>query len=133
MLDACRALPRYRGTSRLSTWIYTLAVRRVADHFRSPQRRERPSGAPGDDTFPAVRSGPAPETPDEQAVKRNVAQRVTRAVARLPEQEREVVLAYYLGDMTVSEISRALKIPEGTVKTRLHRGRRALRTELGNP
>ena len=58
MLDAFRALPRYRGTSRLSTWIYSLALRRVADHFRSPQRRDVPSGSPGDDTFP-----PSPATP----------------------------------------------------------------------
>ncbi len=133
MLDAFRALPRYRGTSRLSTWIYSLALRRVADHFRSPQRRDVPSGSPGDDTFPPSPSTPGTLAPDEQAVRRDEGQRVSRAVARVAEPERAVLLAYYLGEMSVAEISRTLGIPEGTVKTRLHRGRQALRKALGAP
>ena len=54
-----------------------------------------------------------------------------RALARVSEPERAVLLGYYLGEMSVSEISRTLEIPEGTVKTRLHRGRQMLREELG--
>jgi RNA polymerase sigma-70 factor (ECF subfamily) len=131
LLDAFRALPRYRGTSRLSTWIYSLALRRVADHYRSPQRRDVPSGWPGDDSFPPDQSTPGALAPDEQAVRRDEDQRVSRAVARVGEPERAVLLAYYLGEMSVGEISRALKMPEGTVKTRLHRGRQMLRKELG--
>ena len=132
LLDAFRALPRYRGTSRLSTWIYSLALRRVADHFRSPQRRDVPSGWPGDDSFPPPQSTPV-LAPDEQAVRRDEDQRVKRALARVAEPERAVLLGYYLGEMSVSEISRTLEIPEGTVKTRLHRGRQMLRKELGTP
>jgi RNA polymerase sigma-70 factor (ECF subfamily) len=131
MLDAFRALPAYRGTSRLSTWVYSLALRRVADHVRSPQRRELPLGSPGDETFPVSESTTDVLAPDEQAAKQEENRRVTRAVARLPEPERGVILAYYLGEMSVREIARILAIPEGTVKTRLHRGRRLLRKELG--
>ena len=131
LLDAFRALPRYRGTSRLSTWIYSLALRRVADHFRSPQRREVPSGWAGDGSFPPPRSTAGDLAPDEQAVRRDEDQRVNRALARVAEPERAVLLAYYLGEMSVAEISRTLEIPEGTVKTRLHRGRQMLRKELG--
>ena len=132
LLDAFRALPRYRGTSRLSTWIYSLALRRVADHFRSPQRRDVPSGWPGDESFPPPQSTLV-LAPDEQAVRRDEDQRVKRALARVAEPERAVLLGYYLGEMSVSEISRTLEIPEGTVKTRLHRGRQMLRKELGTP
>lgn len=133
MLDAFRALPRYQGTSRLSTWVYSLALRRVADHFRSRHRRDVPSGAPGDETFPSLPATPGILAPDEQAVRRDEGDRVNRAVARVTEPERAVLLAYYLGEMSVTEISRTLGIPEGTVKTRLHRGRQALREELGTP
>jgi RNA polymerase sigma-70 factor, ECF subfamily len=133
MLDVFRALPRYRGVSRLSTWIYSLALRRVADHFRSPHRREVPSGAPGDETFPPSPPTAAILAPEEQAVRREEDWRMSQAVARLAEPERAVLLAYYLGEMPVAEIARALEIPEGTVKTRLHRGRRMLRKELGAP
>ena len=131
LLDAFRALPSYRGTSRLSTWMYSLALRRVADHFRSPQRREVTSGWPGDDSFPPPQPTAADLAPDEQAVRRDEDQRVKRALARVAEPERAALLAYYLGEMSVAEISRTLKIPEGTVKTRLHRGRQMLRKELG--
>lgn len=47
LLDAFRALPCYQGASRLSTWIYSLSLRRVADHFRSPQRRHVACGPAG--------------------------------------------------------------------------------------
>jgi RNA polymerase sigma-70 factor (ECF subfamily) len=133
LLDAFRALPRYRGTSRLSTWIYSLALRRVADYFRSSQRRDMPSGWPGDDSFPPLPSTPGALAPDEQAVRRDENRRVSRALARVGDPERSVLLAYYLGEMSVVEISRTLGMPEGTVKTRLHRGRQLLRKELGTP
>jgi RNA polymerase sigma-70 factor (ECF subfamily) len=80
--------------------------------------------------LPATSSG---QGPDEQVVRIEERQQLRRAVSRLPEPERVVVLAYYLGDMSVAEISRALDMPEGTVKTRLHRGRQALRKELMVP
>ena len=129
LLDAFSALPCYQGASRLSTWIYSLSVRRVADHFRSRQRRDVASGQPGDDTFPPLPAATS-DSPDEQAVKSQQVDQLRRAVSRLPKPERSVVLAYYLGEMSVTEISRALHMPEGTVKTRLHRGRQALRKEL---
>ncbi len=130
MLDAFRALPCYQGASRLSTWIYSLSLRRIADHFRSPQRRDVASGWPGDDTFPPSAPTSSAHAPDEQVAKAEEDERLRRAVSRLAEPERSVVLAYYLGEMSVMEISRALHMPEGTVKTRLHRGRQALRKEL---
>jgi RNA polymerase sigma-70 factor (ECF subfamily) len=133
LLDAFRALPCYRGTSRLSTWIYSLSLRRVADHFRSPQRRDVASGWPGDDTFPALPAASNAQAPDEQVARSDEGKQLRRAVSRLPEPERVVVLAYYLGDLSVAEICRALNLPEGTVKTRLHRARQALRKELMIP
>lgn len=133
LLDAFRALPCYRGASRLSTWIYSLSLRRVADYFRSPQRRDVASGWPGDRTFPPSPATSTAEAPDEQVVKTEEGERLRRAVSRLPEPERSVVLAFYLAEMSVTEISRALTMPEGTVKTRLHRGRLALHKELMVP
>lgn len=130
MLDAFRGLPSYKGVSRLSTWIYSLALRRVSDHFRSPHRRELPLGAPGDETFPQLPAPASVPAPDAQAVLRCEDRRVSRALARLPPRERAVLLAYYLGEMPVAEIAAALGVPENTVKTRLHRGRLALRKEL---
>ena len=125
------ALPRFRGESRLSTWICTLALRRIVDHRRSPARRDVPAGAPTDAGFPRPRDrDPRPSSPETDAVLAQRRQRVRAALDGLPEPARSVLVAYYLGEMPVADIARALEMPLGTVKTHLHRGRAALRAPL---
>jgi len=59
---------------------------------------------------------------------------VQAAVLALPIQQRVVVVLYYLNDLSLQEISKILATPIGTVKSRLHYGRKALkkRMSLGN-
>jgi RNA polymerase sigma-70 factor (ECF subfamily) len=57
---------------------------------------------------------------------------VIDALRRLPEPQREVLALHYLADLPVLEIASALGVPEGTVKSRLMRGREALAVQLGN-
>jgi RNA polymerase sigma-70 factor (ECF subfamily) len=57
--------------------------------------------------------------------------RVQRAVAVLPISQRVVVVLYYLNDQSLQEISEILDVPVGTVKSRLHYGREALKKKLG--
>jgi DNA-directed RNA polymerase specialized sigma24 family protein len=52
------------------------------------------------------------------------------ALESLAEPARSVLVAYYLGELPVMEIARVLDMPEGTVKTHLHRGRQTLRQQL---
>lgn len=56
-----------------------------------------------------------------------------KAVAGLPLQQRTVVVLYYMNGVSVEDIARILEIPEGTVKSRLHYARRALRESLLKP
>lgn len=56
---------------------------------------------------------------------------VQQAIISLPLQQRMVVVLYYLNDQSLQEISDILDIPIGTVKSRLHYGRIALREKLG--
>jgi len=56
---------------------------------------------------------------------------VMDALRRLPEQQREVLALHYLADLPVLEIASTLGVPEGTVKSRLMRGREALAAQLG--
>jgi RNA polymerase sigma-70 factor, ECF subfamily len=57
---------------------------------------------------------------------------VVDAMRRLPEAHREVLALHYLADLPVLEIASTLGVPEGTVKSRLMRGREALAALLGN-
>jgi len=56
---------------------------------------------------------------------------VQRAVSRLPFQQRVVIVLYYLNDLTLQDIAHILDVPVGTVKSRLHYGRQALKGNLG--
>ncbi|MBE9917586.1 RNA polymerase sigma factor [Paenibacillus donghaensis] len=56
---------------------------------------------------------------------------VRKAVQDLPEILRVPVLLYYMSDLPVNEIAKALQIPQGTVKSRLHQARQKLKMELG--
>ena len=56
---------------------------------------------------------------------------VQLAVSALPLQQRIVVVLYYLNDLSLQEIAEILEVPVGTVKSRLHYGRNALKKSLG--
>jgi RNA polymerase sigma-70 factor, ECF subfamily len=57
---------------------------------------------------------------------------VQEAIEKLPEKYRSVIVLKYIEDLSLQEISEILELPIGTVKTRLHRGREALRKHLGH-
>lgn len=69
-------------------------------------------------------------SPYEMVEKRDDWDRVQYAVSNLPITQRVVVVLYYLNDLSIQEISEVLDVPEGTVKSRLHYGRRALKKSL---
>jgi RNA polymerase sigma-70 factor (ECF subfamily) len=58
-------------------------------------------------------------------------QQVQQAVTALPLQQRVVVVLFYLNDLSLQEISEIIEVPVGTVKSRLHYGRNALKKSLG--
>jgi RNA polymerase sigma-70 factor (ECF subfamily) len=136
---AFQALPRFRGDSRLSTWLATLAFRRIVDHRRSPARREVAAGAASEAGFPQPPQAGLPRpgsavaeesSPETDAGRAQRGRRVRATLDGLAEPARSVLVAYYLGELPVLEIARTLEMPVGTVKTHLHRGRRVLRDRL---
>ena len=116
-LRAWRALPQFRGESAFSTWLHRIVVRRALDRrvtLKSRRARETSLEEAADPV--------APEEPDA-ALQR----RLDRLLDQLSEMQRTVVLLYYYEDRSVEEVSRILEMPEGSVKTHLHRARAALR------
>ena len=59
-------------------------------------------------------------------------QQVNRAIGTLPLPQRIVVVLYYVNDLSILEIADILEIPQGTVKSRLHYGRKALKKIIGS-
>lgn len=111
-LKLWRALPAYDGRAALNTWLYTIARNTCLTALRAESYRRT---AALDETAGPCTSNPAPL---------NIA--VEQCVARLPDVQREVIMLYYLQDRDVAEVAAMLDLPEGTVKSHLHRARRAL-------
>jgi RNA polymerase sigma-70 factor (ECF subfamily) len=120
------ALPRFEsaGPARLSTWILTIATRLALDELRRRPLRTTPL----DDRM--VDRLPGSARADEGAERRSLRLALQRAVAELSPEQRAVVLLREVHGLDYDEIGRALEIDLGTVKSRLHRARAALRAAL---
>lgn len=68
--------------------------------------------------------------PEEWILEEERLTAVRRAVSRLPDRLRVPVLLYYMVERQIMEISEILRLPEGTVKSRLHQARKRLEKEL---
>lgn len=76
-------------------------------------------------------SSQARNPPAETAETSDDWDHLQKAIANLPFNQRIVIIHYYLNDLSLQEIAEVLEIPEGTVKSRLHYGRNALKKAMG--
>ncbi|GAA0715785.1 sigma-70 family RNA polymerase sigma factor [Paraclostridium ghonii] len=67
---------------------------------------------------------------ENEVIHKEVKKEVNLAVSKLQDKFKLPIIMYYTGDMSVEEISRALKIPKGTVKSRMHKARSLIKSEL---
>lgn len=70
------------------------------------------------------------QTPEELLICKETEEMVRQAVASLPDKLKPVVLLFYMEGLQVSQIAVVMKIPEGTVLSRLHHARKVLRKKL---
>lgn len=68
--------------------------------------------------------------PEEEMLEQEEIAWVHRAVANLPEGLKLVVLLYYMEELSIIQIATTMKIPQGTVKSRLHRAKKMIKKEL---
>jgi len=112
---------RRRGTER--TWLTTIALNRLRDHAR---RRAAEIRAYDRVSAGAVPGGSGAEL--DAVADRDL---VMRALAALSDEERESLALRFGAALTLREIAAALDVPESTVESRVYRGLRKLRDELG--
>ena len=111
-LKLWQALPAYDGRAALSTWLYAIARNTCLSALRSESYRR---------TLPLDQSA-EPCTPETASKTLEIEQ----LLARLPEIQRQAITLFYLQERSVEEVARMLDLPEGTVKSHLHRARRTL-------
>jgi RNA polymerase sigma-70 factor (ECF subfamily) len=119
-LRAFRAFQLYTPGTNIRAWLFTILYRARADHYRKLARSPQ--------TVELLHEGPAVAPPQDQLAGGQ--EEVLRALDRLPESFRGAVVLRDMQDFTYEEIAGILKIPIGTVMSRIHRGRRLLRAAL---
>lgn len=118
-LRVIRGIPRLRDGSKLRAWLFGIARRTLMDGLRDQYVRSSPLDVDVDE-IPT--ESPVEDIDDLAALE--------HALERLPLVEREAVTLFYLQELSLNEIAEALKVPVGTVKSRLFRGRRLLRKHM---
>ena len=115
-LRAYRSFGRFEGRSSVKTWLTTIAINVCRNMLRSPWRKR----TVGEEALMYLQASD-PELPDPT---------VSRAVMKLPRDQRAAVILYYVQGMKIREIAQTLDIPIQTVSSRLSRARQKLRIEL---
>jgi len=131
MIKAFTGIRQFRGDARFGTWVFRIVHNACTDALRHRARRPQlpqfqGAGEPTDGT-PAD-PGPGPE---EQAIERQSRAALLRAVAALPPEQRMVVLLRDVQGLSYEEVAAITGQNLGTIKSRLHRARAALREALG--
>jgi RNA polymerase sigma-70 factor, ECF subfamily len=133
---AHRGFASFMGGTNFRAWFLKILI----NCYYSRRRREksRPVTSDLDDTpdlYLYARSGQAgfpTQGPDPAAQLLNKlgTERIVAAINRLPEEYRVVSTLYFMDDLSYEEIAEALQCPVGTVRSRLHRGRKMLQKSL---
>lgn len=122
-LSAWKALPNFRGKSQFSTWLYQLTTHAAIDLMR----REKRQIAADITEVSAADPAPSPQQQAEQSEQREI---VRDAILQLAPEQREVVVLRFMEELSYEEIGAVLKLPSGTVKSRLNRAKAQLKEIL---
>jgi len=124
-LRAHRGLAEFRGDARLSTWLYAIASRLCLSRLGGSERR---LARHGEETL--ARLADARPGPDQALEQGELEEALHRAIAKLPEERRIVVVLRDVEGLAYEAIAEVLDLPVGTVRSRLHRARLDLKGKL---
>ncbi len=133
-LTIYRKIDTFRGESSLKTWIYRIAAHRAANRFRwwnrlrrrgSVSLEEHISKNPNNELYYNLKSDI--QSPEEALLLKEKQKRIKRLLYELPLQQRIAVVMRDIEGLSYDEIAESLQVSLGTVKSRIARGREALK------
>ena len=117
-LKVWKSLPRFAHKSSVKTWVYRITMNACLDYLKRKAVSSR--------AIESLKSHPE-ETPADNDSVRDLIQ---SALMTLDAEHRGVVVLFYFEDLDIRSISRLLKLPEGTVKSRLHHAKKKIKDSL---
>lgn len=135
-LRAWRAWDQYTPGTRCKSWLFTICRNYFVRQRRRSQRHDEilRENAPTHHSFPLKRepvfTGSEADDPEGDFFRRTIDDRILDAIDALPETYRSAVELSDVEGLAYEEVAEILDVPVGTVKSRLHRGRRILQEEL---
>lgn len=119
---------------KFSTWLFRIATNLCIDRIR----KKKPDyyldanvpGTEGLDMYSQIAA--EGELPEDEVERMETQERIQYEISKLPDKYRSVIILRYIEELPLQEIGDILELPLGTVKTRVHRGRVALRKQMGN-
>jgi len=127
---AFRNLDTFRGDSALSTWLSRIVINEALGLLRKARREGKTTGLQAAEAEIIQFPGNASDDPERTMAQRQILHLVEEATDRLPAAFRAVFVARVIEGLSVEETADLLGIRPETVKTRLHRARRMVRTDL---
>ncbi len=131
-IKAWQGLGSFQGESSFATWVYRLATNLCIDYLRKKKRREGVEPSVSLDDSDSGWAEPADRESDPQLVleRSERGRALARGLASLPGWQRQVLVLRELSGLSYQEISQALDVDLGTVKSRIARARLSLRKIL---
>lgn len=112
-IKAWKSFGQFNNQSNVKTWIYRITVNTALDHLRKQKLKGLLSLASN-----------AQVEPTTLGSNLEMAQLIQVGLQRLSNKHRVVFILYYFEELTIDEISKALKLSAGTIKSRLHHARK---------
>lgn len=135
-IQVFKTIDTFREESKLSTWLYRVAVNLCKNRIKYLARRQDRNKDQLDETTEAAASSAAaapggpPPRPDRAVEGAQIERVLQEAIATLDEDHRVLVVLRDVEDLSIEEICAITGLPDGTVKSRLHRARLQLRKKV---
>jgi RNA polymerase sigma-70 factor (ECF subfamily) len=133
-----KTIDTFREESKFSTWLYRVTVNHCKNRIKYLARRhdrdrdelDEATHSPNGTNVNSSFSAPRTPQPDRALEGQQMEEILQKAIATLDDEHRTVVVLRDIEDLSIEEICEITGLPDGTVKSRLHRARLALRKKL---
>jgi RNA polymerase sigma-70 factor (ECF subfamily) len=131
--EAYKSLKRFRFESKLSTWLYRIAVNRSLNHQRKRKLERWLSldfEAREETAVDSGYSGTTEDGPDDAMEKKDTERIVQEAINSLPDQQRIAIVLNRYEELSYEEIAKIMGVTVASVESRLHRAKQTLVKKL---